>query len=76
MFRPKEKQVNEKENGDLKRQENGQDNMNKDKGKSIVNEQNNGGEGTSKTPPSTMSNDEQNVARMVEIYQVIGLITS
>ena len=51
LFRPKEKQVNEKENGDLKRQENGQDNMNKDKGKSIVNEQNNGGEGTSKTPP-------------------------
>ncbi|PWA78146.1 hypothetical protein CTI12_AA218230 [Artemisia annua] len=63
LLRPKEKQVNEKENGDLKRQENGQDNMNKDKGKSIVNEQNNGGEGTSKTPSSEMSNDEQNVVQ-------------
>ncbi|PWA52107.1 pentatricopeptide repeat protein [Artemisia annua] len=63
LFRPKEKQVNEKENGDLKRQENGQDNMNKDKGKSIVNEQNNGGEGTCKTPSSEMSNDEQNVVQ-------------
>ncbi|PWA51557.1 hypothetical protein CTI12_AA463920 [Artemisia annua] len=71
LFILKEKQVNGKENGDLKRQENVQDNMNKDKGKSIVNEQNNG-EGTSKTPPSLekicqytskMSNDEQNVVQ-------------